>query len=149
MELRGLHHLVLLVDDVPSGEDHYRALFDLDVLFREGAQDGDPGTVPDEVSWKEARAAGVTPYMSFLGRDDCFLAVAPADGQTGTGRVDHIALAVDEGAFEAVAERAEGMGYAVAENAPHHRTFTDDYGVEWELNAKARPPGRAFDPLEI
>lgn len=164
MELRGLHHLVLLVDDVPVDEAYYRELFDLELLFREGALDGEPGTVPEAVDWDEALAKGVTPYMSFLGRDEFFLAVAQADGEaadghdadsqeadseTTTGRVDHVALAVDERAFEAITERAEELGSDVERNAAHHRTFRDRLGIEWELNAKPRPPGRAFEPLDI
>lgn len=149
MYVDGVHHLVLLVDDVPNGESYYRELFDLTVLFREAALDGEPGTVPEEVSWDEALDGGVTPYMSFLGRDEFYVAVASAEGQQGTGRLDHIALAVDEEAFDVITERADSLGCDVEENAPHHRVFLDRYNVKWELNAKPRPPGRAFDELDL
>lgn len=149
MRVDGVHHLVLLIDDVPSGESYYGELFDLEVLFREGALDGEPGTVPEGVSWDEALAAGVTPYMSFLGRNEFYLAVAGAEDERGIGRFDHVALAVDEEALEAITERAAARGCDVEENAPHHWVFVDRYGVEWELNAKPRPPGRAFDELEL
>lgn len=149
MYIDGVHHLVLLVDDVPNGESYYRELFDLEVLFREGALDGEPGTVPDEVSWDEALDGGVTPYMSFLGQDELYVAVASAEGQQGTGRLDHIALAVDDEAFEAITEHADSLGCDVEENAPHHRVFLDRYNVEWELNAKPRPPGQAFEELDL
>lgn len=149
MGIQGLHHLVLLVDDIPEEEAYYRELFSMEVLFREGALDGTPGTVPEDVGWDEALSKGVTPYMSFLGRDDFFLAVASADQETTTGRVDHVALAVDESAFESITERAEALGCNVEQNAPHHRILQDKLGFEWELNAKPRPPGQAFEPLEI
>lgn len=149
MGIRGLHHLVLLVDDVPEDEAFYRELFGMEVLFREGVLDGDPGTVPDGVEWDEALSKGVTPSMSFLGRDDFFLAVANADGDTTGGRFDHVALEVDEPVFESIANRAEVLGCKVEQNAPHHRTIRDKLGIEWELNAKPRPPGRAFDTLDI
>lgn len=149
MYVDGVHHLVMLVDDVPNGESYYKELFDLEVLFREAALDGEPGTVPDEVSWDEALGKGVTPYMSFLGRDEFYVAVAGSEGQQGTGRLDHIALAVDDEAFEAITERADSLGCDVEENAPHHRVFRDRYNVEWELNAKARPPGQAFEEFDL
>ncbi|WP_336361775.1 VOC family protein [Haladaptatus sp. ZSTT2] len=149
MHVNGVHHLVLLVDDVPGGESYYKELFDLELLFREAALDGEPGTVPDDLSWDEALREGVTPYMSFLGRDEFYLAVAGASDQQGTGRLDHIALAVDEEAFDAITERANTLGCNVEENAPHHRIFLDRYDVEWELNAKPRPPGQAFDELDL
>lgn len=149
MEIDGVHHLVLLVDDVPAGESYYRELFELDVLFREAALDGEPGTVPEGVSWDAALEQGVTPYMSFLGRDEFYLAVAGAAGHAGTGRLDHVALAVDDEAFDAVTENATELDCDVEENAPHHRVFIDNYDVEWELNAKPRPPGRAFDELNL
>lgn len=151
MAIDGLHHLVLLVDDLPAGEAHYRELFDLEVLFREGYRDGEPGTVPDHLTWAEAAAAGIDPSMSFLGRDEFFLAVAEPDAapDAGTGRVDHVALAVSPATFESVAGRAEESGATVERNADHHCTFTDRYGVEWELNAKPRPPGQAFEEFDV
>ncbi|WP_254547202.1 VOC family protein [Halomarina pelagica] len=149
MYVNGVHHLVLSVDDVPDGESYYRELFDLAVLFREAGIDGDPGTVPDDVSWEEAINRGVTPYMSFLGRDEFYMAVADISDQQGTGRLDHIALAVDDEAFDEITERADSLGCNVEENAPHHRVFLDRYDVEWELNANPRPPERAFDELDL
>lgn len=149
MGIRGLHHLVLLVDDIPEDELFYRELFDMEVLFREGALDGTPGTVPEDVEWDEALSKGVTPYMSFLGRDDLFLAVATADGDTTSGRFDHVALEVDKSTFESITDRAEELGCEVEQNASHHRTIHDKFGIEWELNAKPRPPNPAFDTLDI
>lgn len=149
MHINGVHHLVLLVDDVPDGESYYRELFNLEVLFREAALDDEPGTVPENVTWNEALNRGVTPYMSFLGRDEFYMAVASAAAQQGTGRLDHIALAVDDRAFDVITERADSLGCDVEENAPHHRIFTDRYDVEWELNAKQRPPDQAFDELDL
>lgn len=149
MNIDGVHHVVLLVDDVPDGESYYRELFNIDVLFREAALDDEPGTVPEDVTWEEALERGVRPYMSFLGRDEFYMAVASADGQRGTGRLDHIALAVDDDAFDEIPERADSLDCHVDQNAPHHRTFIDRYDVEWELNAKPRPPGQAFEELAL
>ncbi|WP_435345478.1 VOC family protein [Haloarchaeobius sp. HRN-SO-5] len=150
MGIDGLHHLVLLVDDVPEGERFYQELFDVDVLFREGTLDGEPGTVPDDRSWPAAQAAGVTPYMSFLGRDEFFLALAAADdGEDGTGRIDHVALAVDDDTLDSIAERARAQGCRVEQTAGHHCFVEDDHGVEWELNAGSRPPSRTFGELDV
>lgn len=149
MGISGIHHVVLLVDNVPEDETFYRKLFGMEVLFREGGLDGTVGTVPDEMTWDEALLKGVDPYMSFLGRDEFFLAVAAADEDTTGGRVDHIALEVDESSFEAITNRAVKRGCEVQQNAPHHRIIHDKLGFEWELNAKPRPPSRAFDPLDI
>ncbi|USZ72228.1 VOC family protein [Natronosalvus halobius] len=143
MHVNGVHHFVLLVDDVPDGESYYKELFDLEVLFREAALDGEPGIVPEDVSWDEALDRGVTPYMSFLGRDEFYVAVGGASDQQGTGRLDHIALAVDEEAFDAITDRANALRCDVEENAPHHQVFLDRYDIEWELNAK--PPTTQAD----
>jgi catechol 2,3-dioxygenase-like lactoylglutathione lyase family enzyme len=149
MGIRGLHHIVVTADDVPADEAFYRDLFDMEVLFREGTLDGDPGTVPEDVAWDEAVARGVDPYMSFLGRDDFFLAVANGNGATTGGRVDHVALSVDEPTFESITERAGQFGCEVERNASHHRTIQDRLGIEWELNSNPRPPGPAFDTLDL
>lgn len=149
MYVDGVHHLVLMVDSVPDGESYYRELFDLEVLFREAALEGEPGTVPEEVTWEEALDSGATPSMSFLGRDEFYVAVAGVGGRAGTGRVDHIALAVDDEALDAITQRATSLGCDVEENAPHHRVFVDEYDVEWELNANPRPPGQAFEELDL
>ncbi|WP_396611952.1 VOC family protein [Haloferax sp. S1W] len=149
MTIHGLHHVVLLVDDVPEGEAYYRELFDMEVSFREGVRGSEPGTLPAEPDWDDAIEAGITPTMSFLGRDEFSLAVASATGSSGNGPVDHIALAVDDDSFESITERAEALGSTVERNAPHHRLFTDRYGLEWELNATTRPPGRAFETFEL
>jgi catechol 2,3-dioxygenase-like lactoylglutathione lyase family enzyme len=149
MSIRGLHHLVVLVDDVPDGESFYQDLFDMDVLFREGGLDGEPGTVPEDIGWEEAVSNGVTPYMSFLGRDEFYLAVATADREATGRRVDHVALAVDDDAFEEISDSAEQLGCPVEQNAPHHRIIQDQFGMEWELNSNPKPPSRAFDDLDI
>ncbi|SEL48029.1 VOC family protein [Haloferax larsenii] len=149
MTIHGLHHLVLLVDDLPDGETYYRELFDMEVLFREGVRGDKPGTLPPDMDWDEAREAGITPTMAFLGRDDFTLAVAAETASFADGRVDHIALAVDDDSFEAISERAEAAGLEVERTAPHHRLFTDRYGLEWELNARSRPPGRAFETFDV
>lgn len=87
--------------------------------------------------------------MSFLGRDEFNLAVATAEGHSGGGRVDHVALEVDEASFDLITNSAEDLGCEVKRNAPHHRIIRDKFGLEWELNAKPRPPSQAFDTLDI
>lgn len=149
MAIRGLHHLVIRVDGVPEGEAYYQELFDMAVLFREGMLDDAPGTVPEKVEWEEALSAGVSPSMSFLGRDEFNLAVAAVEGNLGGGRVDHVALEVDEASFDSITNRAETLGCEVEQNEPHHRIIRDRFGFEWELNAKPRPPNQAFDTLDI
>jgi catechol 2,3-dioxygenase-like lactoylglutathione lyase family enzyme len=149
MDISGVHHIVLLVDDVPDGEALYRELCDMEQLFREGTLDGNPGTLPPGIDWEEAISKGVSPYMSFLGRDSFFLAVAETDQPKGDGRLDHIALDVDNEMFEAVTDRAEQLGYSVKRNAPYHRVFEDELGVEWELNTNSRPPSQAFEILDL
>lgn len=149
MPISGVHHTVLFVADVPNGESFYQELFDMEVLFREGTLDGEAGTVPEQIGWEDAVSKGVSPTMSFLGQDEFFLAVAQDESEGADRRVDHIALAVDEQTFESVTERAEGLGCVVERNAPHHRTFEDAHGFEWELNTSSPPPGQAFDALDI
>ena len=149
MAIRGLHHLVILVDDVPEDEAYYRELFDMEVLLREGVLDDESGTVPEGMEWEEALSAGVSPSMSFLGRDEFNLAVATTEGDSAGGRVDHVALEVDEETFDSITNSAEKLGCAVERNAPHHRIIRDKFDLEWELNARSRPPSQAFDTLDI
>lgn len=149
MAIRGVHHLVLRVDDVPESQAYYRELFGMEVLFREGGFDGEPGTVPDGVTWDEAIAAGATPYTSFLGRDAFVLGLGTAESERASERLDHVALAVDEPTFEGITNRAEELGCEVRRTAGHHRLVTDRYGIEWELNTRSRPPRPAFEPLDL
>lgn len=149
MGIHGVHHIVVRAADVPEAETFYRELFDMEVLFREGSRNGTPGTIPEHTEWGEAIAKGVTPRMAFLGRDDFYLAVATGDDVTTSGRVDHVALAVDDPMFESITDRAEACGCEVERNASHHRTIRDRLGIEWELNAKPRPPGPAFDTFDL
>lgn len=149
MSVHGLHHLVLLVPDVPEAEEFYAELFDADVLFREGALDGEPGTLPEGVEWTDALSSGVDPYMSFLGRGEFYLALAGADRDGDAGRLDHVALAVDDEALESIAGRARELGCSVDRNADHQLFVDDRYDVRWELNAQPAPPTQAFEPLDL
>lgn len=149
MTLYGLHHLVLRAgDDLPAAERHYADLFGFDVLFREGVLDGEFGAVPDGADWEDATDAGVEPRMSFLGRDDVALALVAEPGDADAGRLDHVALAVDDAERETVGERARERGFEARER--DHATFVvDGYGVEWELNASSSPPETGLDELDV
>ncbi|WP_049904647.1 VOC family protein [Natrialba asiatica] len=149
MPIHGVHHVVLLVSNIPHGEAFYEELFDMEVLFREGILDGEVGTIPERIDWEDALSKDVTPTMSFLGRDEFFLSVAEVESEATSRRVDHIAIAVDEVTFESVTNRAEKLGCPVERNAPHHRTFEDKQGFEWEINSSSPPPTQAFDTLDI
>ncbi len=150
MSFQGLHHLVLLVDSVPEDEQFYQELFDMEILFREGSLNDEPGTVPDHMGWEEAISAGIEPYMAFLRRDDFTLAVAESTQDISEKRLDHIALAVSESDAESVAERAVELGCSVSRrNAPHQLFVEDSHDIEWELNTTSPPPSRAFDTLPV
>lgn len=147
MQFHGLHHLVLDVPDVGDAEAFYSALFGLDVAFREGAYDGEYGKVPDGLDWPAACERGVEPGMSFLRRDSFSLALVEEETSAG-GRLDHVALAVDDAAVEAVAASARDLGCEVDER--EDVVFvTDEYGVEWECNAGSPPPTCPFETLPV
>lgn len=149
MGIEGVHHVVLLVTDVPEAEAFYRDLFDMDISFREGVLGESVGTVPEEFDWDTARAKGVSPTMSFLTRDNFALAVAQAESGRSGRMVDHIALRVTKTTLEGVTKRAEACGCTVERNAAHHRTVEDTQGFEWELNTSSPPASQAFDLLEL
>jgi catechol 2,3-dioxygenase-like lactoylglutathione lyase family enzyme len=150
MSFQGLHHLVLPVNSVPDGEQFYRDLFDMEVLFREGTLNDNRGIVPENMSWEDAIAANVTPYRSVLRRDDLVLAVAETTTDSFTRRFDQIALAVDRSDAESVAERASEAGCSVSRPNATHQIFIEDlYNIKWELNSASQQPRRTFDTLSI
>lgn len=74
-----------------------------------GALDDEPGTVPEDISWNEAQDRGVTPSTSVLERDEFFGAIAGTEGPQGTDRLDHIVLAGDDEAFDAITDNAHSL----------------------------------------
>lgn len=149
MSIHGLHHVVFHVGDLPPAESFYCELFDAEVRFREGTLGDEFGKVPDGMDWPAAVEAGVEPSMSFLGRDSFTVALVgePADAPEG-GRLDHVALAVDDDSLEAIGERARELDCDVEERG-HSVFVTDRYGVEWELNPTSPPPETGLDPLDV
>lgn len=150
MAIHGLHHVVLRIPDLPAAESFYRELFDLDVLFREGVKDDAVGKIPDDLDWSEATGRGVEPTMSFLGRDEFALALMEAEDDVDpeTGRLDHLALALDAADRDATRDRAADLGCEYEEKSD--AVFvTDRYGVEWELNAASPPPESPFETLDV
>lgn len=147
MRIDGLHHVVFDIDDLAAGEEFYRELFGLDVAFREGEFGDDYGKVPDDLDWPTAVEAGVEPGMTFLRRDGFALALTAEPG-TDSGRLNHVALAVDDETVGDVAQRARGLGCEVDER--EDVVFvTDRYGIEWEFNAGSPPPTCPFDELAV
>jgi catechol 2,3-dioxygenase-like lactoylglutathione lyase family enzyme len=147
MRVEDLHHVVLDVGDLPAAEAYYRDLFSLDVAFREGEYEDEYGKVPDGLDWPAAADAGVEPGMTFLTREGFALALTAEDASED-GRLNHVALAVGDETVGEVAETARDLDCEVDER--EDVVFvTDQYGVEWELNAGSPPPTCPFEDLPV
>lgn len=147
MSFQGLHHVALPVPDLSEAEAYYRDLFDMAVLFREGALDGRRGKVPDGFDWPAAIAQGVEPHRCVLGRDAFALALVPTSGDR-RGQTTSIALRIDLDDLGPLAANAASIECGVVERETG-AVLTDRYGVEWELTAAGFPPTSNYDTLVL
>ena len=137
MQFLDVTHLAVNVPDLREAEAYYGALFGLEVAWRDSN-----GAASMFATWDELDAAGVAPEVVMLWSGAFRLTLAKdGDAAAGGAGLNHVGLQVTADTMRAVrsqpdAEKGEGNEQTW--------TFTDRYGVRWELDT------RSFsDPREI
>jgi len=129
-------HIALFVTPLRQAEEFYRALFALDVAFREAETADGWYILPPDASWDDAEAAGISPGLCSLHRDAFTLALE--DGASGEGgRLSHVGLQVDAQDLERLRALAPTMGCQIVQDGPTILVFDDPYGVRWELTTSS------------
>ena len=138
MSYRAFTHVALNVDDLQTAEQYYRDLFAMPVAFREVERPDGWYTLPTELDWAEAKAAGCVPGLSVLFRDSFALALEETPGAPGA-RLSHIGLLVDDQELAALHSRADELCCSLQQ--PHQRVLLleDRYGVRWEITTRDEP----------
>ena len=97
-------HIALVVPDLQEAENYYQNLFEMELLGREAQlEDGLWYTLPYELGWKDAEAAGIDLNMLALRKGDAVLALFP--GSQPPGQVFSIGLAMPWEEVEKVKDR--------------------------------------------
>lgn len=132
-------HVAIEVPDLIKAEEFYTTLFNTDVSYRQTEIDGEWYTLPEKTDWEAAIKKGVEPEMSFIARDEFFLALAAAEEEDSIDYVQshHIGLQVDEGEFKRLFHRAEETECAIIHRGQNqgknYGLIEDIFGVEWDV----------------
>src|SRR5215471_19704827 len=102
-------HIALFVTPLRQAEEFYRALFALDVAFREAETADGWYTLPPDASWDDAEAAGISLGLCSLHRDAFTLALEEGASSSG-GRLSHVGVQVDEEDLERLRTMAPTLG---------------------------------------
>ncbi len=137
MTYHAFTHIALTIAPLRQAEEFYRALFALDVAFRETEIADSWYTLPSNAGWDDAEAAGVHIGLCALYRDAFTLALE--DGlSSGSGRLSHIGLQVDAQELERLRTLAPTLGCKIAQDRPPNLlVFDDPYDVRWEVTTSA------------
>ncbi|MGH3079027.1 MAG: hypothetical protein ACRDPZ_12715 [Gaiellaceae bacterium] len=128
-----LKYIALSVPDVHAAEASYRAVFAMDVLFRESLREGDHRwyALPPDKGWEEVAHANLEVDMVALGRDDVVLAVLRgADTPRG---VREVCVAVEPDDVGAIDARLPGDA-VVMERTDRALRFRDPFGFLWSVH---------------
>ncbi len=132
MAYHAFTHIALTVTPLRQAEEFYRALFTLDVAFREAEVADGWKTLPPDADWEDADAACIRLGLCSLHRDTFTLALE--DGQsTPGGRLSHIGVQVDAEDLAHLHGHAPAMGCQIALDGPMILVFDDPFGVRWEV----------------
>ncbi|HKF37774.1 MAG TPA: HAD-IA family hydrolase, partial [Ktedonobacteraceae bacterium] len=132
MTYRAFTHIALIVTPLRQAEEFYRALFALEVAFREAEAADGWDTLPSDASWDDAEAAGISLGLCSLHRDAFTLALEDGASSAG-GRLSHIGAQVDAEDLERLRTVAPTLGCQVVQDGPTILVFDDPYGVRWEV----------------
>lgn len=131
-------HVAIAVPDLIRAEAFYTRLFDTAVSFRQAEIDDEWYTLPTNTDWQAAIEHGIAPEMSFIARDDFFLALtATKDDSVEHNPSYHIGLEVDEDEFGRLFDRAQETGCTIRhqgqDDGVHYGLIEDIFGVEWDV----------------
>jgi catechol 2,3-dioxygenase-like lactoylglutathione lyase family enzyme len=128
-------HIALFVPDLRAAEGYYRALFRMELLFREARTADDWGTLPIGKEWEDAERAGIELAMVALRRANFVLALFQGAPQPGT--VLEICFGLPPEEIAAVMSRLPHDAVLVSDT---EAKFDDRFGYRWALDE----PGADF-----
>jgi catechol 2,3-dioxygenase-like lactoylglutathione lyase family enzyme len=128
-------YIALFVPDLRAAESHYRDLFAMELLFREGRLGESWGTLPAGKDWDDADRARVTLKMVALRRGEFVLALFQGDPRPGTVLEICFGLS-DEEIDELTANLPEGVSLVGEEGT---LKLDDAFGYRWTLEALEVP----------
>jgi hypothetical protein len=129
-------HIALYVTPLRQAEEFYLRLFMLGVAFREAEAADGWYTLPEDASWDDAEAAGISLGLCSLHRDAFTLALEDGSPSEG-GRLSHVGVQVDVQELERLRASAPALGCQVIQDGPTLLVFDDPYGVRWEMTTIA------------
>lgn len=129
-------HIALYLTPLRQAEEFYRGLFMLDVAFREAEGADGWYTLPEDASWDDAEAAGISLGLCSLHRDALTLALEDGSRDEG-GRLSHVGVQVDGQELERLRASAPALGCQFVQDRPSLLVFDDPYGVRWEMTTMA------------
>ncbi len=133
--LRRVDHVALRVPYLRKAEALYLHLFDLTVAYREVETPEGWLTLPPEMGWAEAEAAGARIGLSVLSREGLVLQLEGRERVVPGERLAHVGLDGDEGEISRLESLVWGLGGQVVTRLPDHLVFDDAYGVRWDVSA--------------
>ena len=133
-------HVAIRVENLVDAEEFYTELFATTVNYRQTPIKGEWHTLPEGVDWAEAEANGFEPRMSFIARDDFFLALAGPDEEWPGESVEedyHIGVQMNETEFQDFLQRADELHCEILHQGEHdgssYALVEDIYGYEWDI----------------
>lgn len=134
-------HVAIQVPDLIAAEDFYTTLFDTEVEFRETTVDGEWHTLAKELNWKDATEAGYQPKMSFVVKDEFFLALDLMDDQRSgeSSQKHHIGLEMAQEELKALIGRAKETSCSILRKSEKSALVEDIFGNEWDIATDWQP----------
>jgi catechol 2,3-dioxygenase-like lactoylglutathione lyase family enzyme len=124
-------HIALFVPDLRAAEAYYRALFGMELLFREARSGESWGSLPLDKDWADAERAGVELEMVALKRANFVLALFRGAPQPGT--VVEVCFGLPPEEIAAVMSRLPEDVVVVSDNDVGAK-IDDRFGYRWTLD---------------
>jgi len=136
-----LFHYHLVATDVRALEERYIGKLGFALVARFGRIGDDTASFEAGTSWEELERLGFKHRLSQLQRGAVDVVLQP--GAWKAARVDHVGVALDEDAFDAVLERAGRLGLRVQERDGKRTFVSTGAGFRVEIH----PPRDWLDEL--
>jgi catechol 2,3-dioxygenase-like lactoylglutathione lyase family enzyme len=124
MTYQAFTHIALIVSPLRQAEEFYLTLFALEVAFREAETADGWYTLPSDVGWDDAQAAGISLGLCSLHRDAFTLALEAGASSAG-GRLSRLRTV------------APILGCQVLQDGQTILVFDDPYRVRWEMTTSS------------
>lgn len=141
MAYERITHVAIRVPNLQDAEEMYTTLFDTGVAFRETTVDGEWHTLVNGVDWDDAERAGYQPRMSFIRRDELFLALESTETKPDKPPEQqyHIGLGMGQMEIERFRQRAVETACEILSNQPGGLLVEDPFGYEWDISTNWKP----------